>query len=62
MKFFTKKSVVQKIILALVIVILVNFTVPQMSYAGWGDIGGKILREVVQLIGSLRRRCNGSIK
>ena len=52
MGFFTKKSTVQKIILALVVIILFNFAIPVKSQAGW-DIGGKILKELVKLIDSL---------
>lgn len=51
MKFLTKKSVAQKIILALVIVILFNFTVPIRSQAF--DLGESLLKELVHLMASL---------
>lgn len=55
MGFFTKKSTVQKIILALVVIILFNFAIPIKSQAkdDWETIGGKILKELVKLIDSL---------
>ena len=63
MNFFTKKSNIQKIILALVIVILFNFTIPVRSNAGiFGNMGGKLLEEIVKLVDSLRRRSNGIAK
>lgn len=64
MNFFTKKSNIQKIILALVIVILFNFTIPVQSNARsiFGKMGGKLLEEIVKLVDSLRRRSNGIAK
>lgn len=63
MNFFTKKSTIQKIILALVIVILFNFTIPVQSNASiFGKVGGKLLEEIVKLVDSLRRRSNGIAK
>lgn len=55
MKFFTKKSTIQKIILALVIVILFNFTIPVRVQAAdaWEKFGGKILKELFKLLDSL---------
>ena len=63
MKFFTKKSTIQKIILALVIVILFNFTIPVQSNASiFGKMGGKLLEEIVKLVDSLRRCSNGLVE
>ena len=43
-KFFTNKNMVQKIIIALLITILCNFTIPIYSNAGAiGDAGGEII-------------------
>lgn len=53
MKFFTKKSNIQKMILSLLIVILVNFAIPHFSYADAWDMGGSLIREIVQLIDAL---------
>lgn len=55
MKFFTKKSTIQKIILALVVIILFNFAIPVQAQAEdtWEKIGGKILKELVKLVDSL---------
>ncbi len=50
--FFTNKSVIQKIIIALVIVILFNFLVPVRSQAG-DSLGGDLLKELVKLVVSL---------
>ena len=51
MNFFTKKSTIQKIILALVIVILFNFTIPVQSNASiFGKMGGKLLEEIEKLV------------
>ena len=39
MKFFTKKSTIQKIILALVVIILFNFAIPVKAQADvWEDM------------------------
>lgn len=65
MNFFTKKSNIQKIILALVIVIVIlfNFTIPvQSNESIFGKMGGKLLEEIVKLVDSLRRRSNGIAK
>lgn len=52
MKFFTNKKSTQKIIIALITVIMLNFCVPMRSYctSQWGDVGGKLLKEVVQFV------------
>ncbi len=50
MKFFTNKNVIQKLIVALVIVILFNFLVPVRSQA---NFGGDLLKELVKLIVAL---------
>lgn len=47
MKIFTDKSVTQKIIIALVIVILTTFSVPTAVQA---DVGGKLMSPIVNLI------------
>lgn len=50
MKIFTDKSVTQKIIIALVIVILTTFSVPTSVQA---DVGGKLASPVINLIVAL---------
>ena len=64
MKFLTKKSTIQKIILALVVVILFNFAIPVRSDAAniFEKMGGKILEQLLKLVDSLRRCCDGIIK
>ncbi len=63
MKFLTKKSTIQKIILALVVVILFNFAIPVQSSANvFEDMGGKILEQLLKLVDSLRRCSNGIVK
>lgn len=56
MKFFTKKSTVQKIVLVIIIILLFNFTLaPYQVFAdddddgGWG-IGGTLVKEVFGLL------------
>lgn len=54
MKGFTKKSNIQKTLITIVIMILFNFAIPQISFAaedddGW-SIGGSLVRELVQLV------------
>lgn len=54
MKYFARKKTVQKIILALLIIILINFIVPKrVSAVNWGDVAGDLLKEIVQLIDQL---------
>ena len=57
MKIFTNKKVTQKIIIALIIIIVFNFSVPIQSNAGlistFADIGGDLLKELVQLVASV---------
>ncbi len=51
MKFFTNKKVTQKIIIALVTVIVLNFSVPIQSQASWfTDVAGDLLQELVLLL------------
>lgn len=51
MKFFTNKKHAQKIIITLISVMILNFCVPMRSYCtDWGDVGGKLLKEVVQFV------------
>lgn len=50
MKIFTDKSVTQKIIIALVIVILTTFSVPTPVQADWG---GKLMNPILNLIVAL---------
>lgn len=50
MKFFTNKNVVQKIIIAIVIIILMNFSVPIPVQA---DVGGKLMNPVVNFLTSI---------
>ena len=54
MKIFTKKSMVQKIVVTMILLLLVNFTLtPYYSYAdddgGW-SIAGSLARELMQLL------------
>lgn len=54
MEKFTKKRLIQKIIISLLIIASANFIVPRrVSAVDWGDVGGTILKEIVQLIDSL---------
>ena len=63
MRFLTKKSTIQKIILALVVVILFYFAIPVRSSANvFEDMGGKILEQLLKLVDALRRCCDGIIK
>lgn len=50
MKIITNKKIVQKIIIAIVIVILTTFCVPVQSQA---DVGGKLMNPIVQLVTAL---------
>lgn len=50
MKLFNHRGVVQKIIIALIIVILVNFTVPIKSQA---DFGGTLFEPITQLVANI---------
>ena len=52
MKFFTNKSIVQKFIIAIVAIILFNFTVPIKANADW-SIAGTLLKEIMQLVASI---------
>lgn len=52
MKFLTKKSVTHKIILALVIVVLMNFSIPPIAFAN-SNIGLDLLTEFAHLVASL---------
>ena len=50
MKFWTKKSNVQKIIVSLLLVVVVNFISPIYSYgSAWGDIGSALIKELMEL-------------
>lgn len=64
MKILTKKSTIQKIILALVVVILFNFAIPVQSDAAsiFEQMGGKILEQLLKLVDSIRRCSNGIVK
>lgn len=54
MKKFTKKKLVQKMMISLLIIVSMNFIVPKrVSAANWGDIAGDLLKEVVQLFDAL---------
>ena len=51
MEIFTNKSLVLKIVIALVIVILFNFCAPTLSHAGLlEDIGGTLLGPFLDLL------------
>lgn len=54
MKIFTNKKVVQKVIIAIIIVLSFNFIVPNFSQAvGAGEIGGVLLGPAIDLIASV---------
>ena len=56
MKLLRKKSFTQKIIIAVIFVILFNFSVPVEAKAigiPWGDLGSKLLKELMNLIVTL---------
>ena len=54
MKFFTNKKVTQKIIIALVTVIVMNFCIPIKAQANWfTDVSGDLLQELVLLLDAL---------
>ena len=54
MKFFTNKKVTQKIIIALVTVIVLNFCIPIKAQANWfTDVSGDLLQELVLLLDAL---------
>lgn len=51
MKYFSRKKLVQKIILALLIMVSMNFIAPKrVSAANWEGVAGSLLKEIVQLI------------
>ena len=53
MKFFKKKNN-QKMFIAILMVIVLNFSIPNYSQAGvFGDIAGDLLKELVQLVASI---------
>lgn len=53
MKFFTKKKNSQKIMIVLLMVMVLNFSIPNYSQAGaFSDVAGDLLKELVQLIAS----------
>ncbi len=53
MKFFTKKKNSQKIMIVLLMVIVLNFSIPNYSQAvDWNNIAGDLLKELVQLVAS----------
>lgn len=49
-KIFQNKNILQKIAIVLLIAIVVNFTIPTLSFAGWG---GDMLKVLVQLLAAL---------
>ena len=54
MSFFNNKTIVQKIVIAIVFVILLNFIIPSFSYAGtFAELGSDLLKELVHLIAAL---------
>lgn len=53
MKIFTKKKNSQKIMIVLLMVIVLNFSIPNYSQAvDWNNIAGDLLKELVQLVAS----------
>ena len=60
MKNLTKKKFMQKIVIVLLMVICFNFAVPIRAQAAAFDIGGDLLKELVQLlaaVGDIFTRC-----
>ena len=54
MKVFTKKSILQKIIISiLVILLLINFITPTYSNASAADVGGVLLSPIIDLLCSI---------
>ena len=50
MKFFTNKGVIQKTILAMVIVMVTTFCVPTVVHA---DIGGKLMSPIINFVAAI---------
>ena len=52
MKFFTNKSIILKIAVVLIILLLINLIVPNMSHADKGDggIGGALFKPILELL------------
>ena len=53
MKILTNKSFMQKIIIILIFIILLNFSVPIRSQAAIWNIGGDLIKELTQLLAAL---------
>ena len=54
MKIFTNNRKNQKFIIVLIMIVILNFSIPNYSQAwGFGDIAGDLLKELIQLIASL---------
>lgn len=54
MKKLVQNNFIRKTILALCIILVMTFTLPQRAYADvWSDIGGTLLKEIVKLIASI---------
>lgn len=51
MEFFTKNSLIKKIIISILIVIVIIFSVPQRTYAG--GFASTLLKEILQLVASV---------
>ena len=74
-KFFTNKNVIQKIAIAILIVIMFTFCIPRPSFAAWydpsswgediknaiGNVAGTLTRELIQAIASLGDIAVGAI-
>ena len=59
MKKFAKKGTVQKTIIAILMVLCINFIVPTYSHAGF--IGGVLINPILDLVASIvNDRTNGS--
>lgn len=61
MKFFTQKTILQKICISIVLVVLLGTSVamPKAYAFGWTDLPGKLLKEFTQLIVLLADSVNG---
>ena len=50
MKLLNKKGFVQKILIILISIILINFVVPLQSHASDSEVGGKLFKPIFQLV------------
>lgn len=53
MEFFTKNSIIKKIIISILIVLVIIFSIPRATYAAGWSLAGTLLKELLQLIASV---------